>query len=276
MVKPSTRQLSIEEVRKVQLGVLGEFDRLCRSHGLTYYLAYGTLLGAVRHGGYIPWDDDVDVMMPRGDYDRLHDVFASAAPPHLSLSSPRTRLDWPFGFAKIGDERTELEESLADPLPLAVNIDVFPLDALPSNGLVRGLQSAVLQLLRWAVELRYVDPVRGRGWHHPVAIAVVKPLLSLLPLRLLVAAFSWAARSGGARGDRVGVRVGFYDWSVSADKLGAPVELCFEHLLLLAPAESGAVLTAVYGNYGQRPPEAAQISEHLFTATWSTAGPRPT
>ena len=168
-------ELSIEEVREVQLGVLAEFDRVCRSHGLIYYVAYGTLLGAVRHGGYIPWDDDIDVMMPRSDYDQLPDTFQSAASPHLSLCSPGTRADWPFPYAKIGDDRTELWEPLEDPLPLAVNLDVFPIDALPSSRLAR----RVLWLLRWAVELRYVAVAHGRGWHHPLAMAVGKPILRL-------------------------------------------------------------------------------------------------
>ena len=177
MKRPGTTELTLAEFREVQLGVLAEFDRICRSHELTYYLAYGTLLGAVRHGGYIPWDDDIDVMMPRADYDRLPAIFAAAAPEHLSLGSPQTRTDWPFPYAKIGDDRTELWEPLEDPLPLAVNLDVFPIDHFPAGRLARAVQAQLLHLLRWAVELRYIAADRGREWHHPLAILVGKPLL---------------------------------------------------------------------------------------------------
>lgn len=260
-------ELNIAEIRQVQLGVLAEFDQLCRNHGLTYYLAYGTLLGAVRHRGYIPWDDDVDVMMPRADYDRLHAVFDTAAPSHVTLSSPRTRHNWPFAYAKVGDDRTELWEPLQDPLPLAVNLDVFPLDPLPKGRLAHQVQSRVLRLLRWAVELRYVDAARGRGWHHPLAVALGKPVLRLVPVSTLVGALTRAAQAGRA-GDRVGVRVGSYDWWVPAEQLGTPSELPFEHLRLLAPAAPVAVLIAVYGDYNRLPPVAYRISEHAFTATW--------
>lgn len=263
-----TGRLTAGEVRQVQLGVLAEFDRLCRGHGLTYYLAYGTLLGAVRHAGFIPWDDDIDVMMPRADYDRLHDLFETVAAPHLSLGSPQTRAGWPFAYAKIGDDRTELWEALADPLLLAVNVDVFPVDAVPSQPLVRALQNRVLRLLRWAVELRYVDPVRALGWHRPAAVAIAKPLLRLVPVSGLVGAFTRAARMGRLAGARVGVRVGSYDWTVCADALGTPGELPFEDLRLLAPAAPDQVLAAIYGNYRQLPPVAEQVSEHLFTAAW--------
>lgn len=268
MVGPGAATLSLAEIREVQLGVLARFDRLCRAGGLTYYLAYGTLLGAVRHGGYIPWDDDVDVMMPRADYDRLAGVFATAAPVNLSLGSPQTQTVWPFPYAKVGDDRTELWEPLEDPLPLGVNLDVFPIDPLPASRSVRGLQGRLLRLLRWAVELRYIAAERGRGWHHPLAIALGKPLLRLVPVAALVGAFTRTAGGGRSPGDRVGVRIGSFDWSVRARQLGTPTELVFEHLRLLAPAEPEAVLTAMYGDFARLPPEAERVSHHAFTAAW--------
>lgn len=276
MVPPEIA-MSIGEIREVQLELLAAFDRLCRHEGLTYYLAYGTLLGAVRHGGYIPWDDDIDVMMPRGDYDRLPAAFAQAAPTQLSLSSPRTRVDWPFPYAKIGDERTELWEPLEKPLPLAVNLDVFPIDALPASPTARMLQSRVLRLLRWAVELRYIAAERGRGWHHPMAIRLGKPALRLVPMRSLVGAFTWTARGarrppgGWGPGDRVGIRVGSFDWSVPAENLGTPVEVGFERLTVYGPADSGAVLTEIYGDYRRLPPVSARTSHHAFIATWRSS-----
>ena len=272
MVPTGSKVLTMAELREVQLEVLAGFDRLCRAHGITYYLAYGTLLGAVRHAGYIPWDDDIDVMVPRADYDRLPSIFAAATPDHLILDSPASQRAWPFPYAKISNDRTELFEPLEEPLPLGVNLDVFPLDVVPSSRSVRAVQSRALRLLRWAVELRYIAAERGRGWHHPFAIAVVKPLLRRVPARLLVAAFTSVARVGsaasGRHGGEVGVRVGSFDWSVPIDALGHPTELIFEGLRLFAPADSDAVLTAAYGNYLQLPPESSRIGHHAFVAIW--------
>ena len=262
-------ELTLSELRQVQLSILLAFDRLCRALDLRYSLAYGTLLGAIRHGGYIPWDDDIDVMMPRSDYERLMDAFAATAPSHLSLGSVRTQADWPLPYAKISDLRTELWEPFEVPVELGVNIDVFPVDVLPGSRIVRGVQAKLVRLLRWALELRYIAAERGRAWHHPLVIAIVKPALRVVPVTWLVRAFGRAARmSGGRPGDRVGVLVGSFDWSVPRDSLLPATGVAFEGLWCRAPRQPNRVLTEVYGHFRELPPEAERISQHAFTAVW--------
>ena len=68
------RKLELEEIKQLQLNILDVFDAFCREHGLRYQLAYGTLIGAVRHKGYIPWDDDIDLVMPIEDYKRMTEI----------------------------------------------------------------------------------------------------------------------------------------------------------------------------------------------------------
>jgi lipopolysaccharide cholinephosphotransferase len=260
--------LSSEEIRRVQLGVLVELDRLCRAEGLEYYLAYGTLLGAVRHGGFIPWDDDVDVMMPRADYQRLADLFARAAPSHLTLGSPQTRAAWPLPYAKISDDRTQLWEPFEVPVALGVNVDVFPLDAVPSSRLLRRVQSLELRFLAWALELRYISAARGREWHRPLAITVGKPLLRLVPMGRLVRAVETALQRTGRRpADRLAVGLAHH-WSVPRGSLTPPSEVEFEGVPFRAPADPDAVLTAVYGDWRRMPPEEERVSHHAFTAAW--------
>ncbi len=262
-------ELTLAELREVQLDVLAQLDRLCRAQGLVYLLAYGTLLGAVRHGGFVPWDDDVDVMMPRADYERLLDSFETVAPAGLSLGSTRTQARWPLPYAKVSDRRTELHEPLEDPVELGVNIDVFPLDALPTSRAARAVQSTLLRFLRWALELHYIEAERGRGWHHPLVVVAVKPCLRLVPVEWLVRAFDRVARVPGHRPRaRHGVLVGSFGWSVDRSSLLPPGEVAFEGLSCLGPADPDDVLRTVYGDYRQLPPEEERVSSHAFTARW--------
>ena len=256
----------------MQLGLLTALDRVCREHGLTYYLAYGTLLGAVRHGGFVPWDDDVDVMMPRADHDRLAVALEASAPAHLSVAGPATRRAWPLPYVKVSDDRTRLVEPLEEPVEYGVNVDVFPLDQLPHGRLVEAAQRGLLRALLWALELRYIDADRGRGWHHPLTLRLVKPALRPVPVARLVGAVSAVARWGSVRpSDRVGVRVGSFDWSVPQHDLEGPTEVTFEGTAFLAPRSPDHVLEALYGDWRQPPPEAARASEHAFVATWHSA-----
>ena len=83
------RPLSADEIKEKELAILLELDRICTEHGLTYLLAYGTCLGAIRHGGFIPWDDDVDVFMPREDYEKLYTLFEQGIESPYRLVSHR-------------------------------------------------------------------------------------------------------------------------------------------------------------------------------------------
>ena len=83
--------IRIEELRSVEQGILDVFSNICDTNDLKYSLAYGTLLGAVRHHGFIPWDDDIDVMMPREDYDKLIEIWHSQAPKEYILDCQNTK-----------------------------------------------------------------------------------------------------------------------------------------------------------------------------------------
>ena len=85
VLRPGSRE--IQQVHALQLHLLSEVDRLCRAHGIHYYLLFGTLLGAVRHAGFIPWDDDVDIGVKRDDYDRLLDLLELELDPAIFYSN---------------------------------------------------------------------------------------------------------------------------------------------------------------------------------------------
>ena len=127
------RYLSLEETQDRLFELLVYFDELCRANDLRYWLGYGTLLGAVRHQDFIPWDDDVDVLMPREDYEKLLSLEECALDEDHCLVSYRNS-PFPFSFTKLCDNRvrvlTEAYEGLAEE---SLWLDIFTLDSAPDD-----------------------------------------------------------------------------------------------------------------------------------------------
>lgn len=114
--------------------MLREIDRICRKHHLRYWLCSGTLLGCIRHGGYIPWDDDLDIEMMREDYDRLLKILPDELPPHLKLQTHDTDPGYFYCFAKVRDTRSHLTETNDYDRIFkhrGIFIDIFPYEKMP-------------------------------------------------------------------------------------------------------------------------------------------------
>lgn len=129
-------ELDLSELRSIQLSLLELFSQICKENNLRYFLSGGTMLGAIRHEGYIPWDDDIDVMMPRPDYDRLLQLAPDINSDSIFLKSPydvRER-PYPYTYAKLYDMRTLLiEMPKTKAIKSHVYIDIFPVDGLPQD-----------------------------------------------------------------------------------------------------------------------------------------------
>lgn len=126
------QQLSLKEIHSALLEILVEFDRVCRENDLKYTLDYGTLLGAVRHKGFIPWDDDVDVSMPRSDYEKFYALVTSGKiklKDHFEISSDRGK-NAVYPFLKLMDKRYKLKCYSHVEVPY-LYMDIFPIDGVP-------------------------------------------------------------------------------------------------------------------------------------------------
>ena len=128
-------KLETAQIKQIELNILKTFGDFCSEYNLSYSLFYGTLLGCIRHKGFIPWDDDVDVIMPRYDYERLIELRDIYEKKYKNISFKNCGdKDYPFPFLKITDNTTLVEEKeILAKYRYGVWIDVFPLDTIPLN-----------------------------------------------------------------------------------------------------------------------------------------------
>ena len=124
--------LTNEECRERQLAILSEVAKLCDKHSIQYSLAYGSLIGAVRHKGFIPWDDDIDILLLRKDYEKLSDILKKQKDVSwMELLEESTGVNV-FPYMKVIDNRTIVKPDDNNALH-GIWIDVFPIDNLPDN-----------------------------------------------------------------------------------------------------------------------------------------------
>ena len=126
-------------IQRATTKVLGEFHRVCEELGIAYTVYGGTAIGAVRHRGFIPWDDDADICMPRPDYERFLAEAPARLGPEFRLLDPRTVPDYPQTFAVLGLAGTQFISRAAKnrPFRMPIGVDLFPLDAMPDDATVR-------------------------------------------------------------------------------------------------------------------------------------------
>lgn len=132
---PSVRELSTSEIQEVAKGILDYVDAFCKKHQIPYYLIGGALIGAIREGDLVPWDDDIDIAMIREDYERFCDSFVDSE--QYKLCEFRKTRGYRHGAAKVVDKSTCFSEPGTRSKDSGIFIDVFPLDHIASNARAR-------------------------------------------------------------------------------------------------------------------------------------------
>lgn len=148
----------IREINSVQLEIFKEFVKVCDKLKLTYYMVHGSLLGAIKYNGFFPFDDDIDVAMPRCDYNRLIKEAPSLLPKHLFLQSHLTERQYPLSFAKLRNTNTAFIQSLVKNLGIncGIYIDIFPIDNYPNSSITK----RYIEIADWFYKVRISERLR--------------------------------------------------------------------------------------------------------------------
>lgn len=252
-----------------QVLMLKEFIQICERLDLRYYVVGGTLLGAVRHQGFIPWDDDIDLAMPREDYERFLKKGQSLLSEEYFLQTFHTDPAFPANFAKIRDNRTTfIEKSVSGKqIHHGVYIDIFPLDYYPDGYFAR----VTLELRRFLMKMRI-----SNEFAYPQSNNIPKVIL-----RKILGAFcmffypdltqTLEKRERLYKSVSPGRCVCNYSgaWGRKeiwpAEWISERCELMFEELSVPAPGEYHKMLRHFYGDYMTLPPQEKRVSHHETT-----------
>lgn len=258
------KTISITDLRNIQLDILDNVHDFCERNGLRYSLGGGTLLGAVRHKGYIPWDDDVDIMMPRPDYERFLNEFEGVSP-HYIVQDYHKDDSYFKPFAKIYDNRTVLVEKLSKS---GIYIDVFPIDGLPSE---EELSNYICQYCY------YVDMIL-KTTRKPINIYTIKDRLKVLirekvglKRRFAIESFEMFYKGYDFESSQWGGCItGRYleKEHMNISVFRRYIKLPFENKQYYAIADYDSYLRKHYGDYMKMPPENQRVSNHCYRAWW--------
>lgn len=259
------REITLEEIRQIQLELLDEIHAFCEKNSIRYSLAGGTLLGAVRHKGYIPWDDDIDIMLPRPDYDRFLREFVSSKD-YMKLQTLKTDDSYCFTFAKVYDLRTELIEYGARN---GVYVDVFPVDGWPDK---KNLDSFYGNFLR-INKLITKTTAFYRFREHPQLYKIKYYLKKMFyPTRDKVLSMldDFFAQYPFENAEYVGGVVGSYGTKeyIPQSAYLEYITMSFEGKEYKCIAGYDVYLSTIYGDYMQLPPKEKQVSHHVFEVYW--------
>lgn len=266
----SSIEISPVDFRIHMMDILQDMQRFCEEKGLRYYLSYGSLLGAVRHKGFIPWDDDIDIWMPRPDYERFCKEYDH---PHYKVLSAWTDKNYPLDFAKVHDIRTKVEEEGGDG-DWGIFVDIFILDGIHSPEEGVKMMKKVAFYRSMAANQRFTRKFkigRSTGFKKSCMALlgkVIHPFVSLQ--RILQAEDKYISRNDYESCPYVSSLVDYkYQVFLPKEALDPHTALPFEDRSFWCPADSAKALTETFGpNYMTPPPLEKRTSVHQIKAYW--------
>lgn len=268
----------LSDLRKLQLlevNLLLKFQQICEANNLTYYFTGGGLIGALRHGGFIPWDDDMDIVMPRDDYDKFVRICKNGCEDDYGLIHYETDIDphWHTVYSKFVDTQSIIERPLAfQAYKDYVWIDILPVDGMPNNRIRRWWHMKHVLLLRyWLVltDIEHLAALKKRPFYETWILNFfnIIPLFKIFNTKKVAGIVERCMRKykiqdsmyccnliGKYRSREIQLK----------NRWGIPETLFFEGIPVKVPALYHEFQTHMYGDYMKLPPENERIA-HAVT-----------
>lgn len=262
------------KVQEISLEIVKNFIEICEKHNLRYYFIGGSLIGVLRHKGFIPWDDDIDIGLPRKDYEKFLEIADKELNEGYFISSHKTDPSWYFNMVQIMDKETVIEICSAEkPRKCYVWVDVFPIDGLPSNKINRLVHAKRVMIYRYLIQLGNIDTQVdknriNRPWYEKSILTFFK----LFKIQNLIDSEKYLEKL-----NLLAQKYDFYSSEYAANLLGRyrereivpqryfgiPEKCIFENIEVNIPEDSHSLQTALYGDYMKLPPENERVGHSI-------------
>lgn len=264
-------KMEIKKVQQLELEILREVHRVCTANAIPYYLAYGTMLGAVRHQGFIPWDDDIDILMYRPDYERFKEIARRELRAPYRYMDYHSQKNYVNDFAKVCDNRTRIKEETIAHLDyeLGVYIDVFPLDGVSGDPRQARRRQRQFNFHKMLLILYYLDNSEKRSFGKRAMIWLIQKTLDPMKqhekIERIMKEIPVSASS---------LVIDYNsDHAIhSKSVIGRPVLYRFEESEFYGVEDSDTYLKSLYGAYRELPPVEQRVP-HSFDVEWVEAAP---
>ncbi len=256
--------LTLEEIKLVELNILKYIKEVCERNNLLYYLAFGTLLGAIRHGGFIPWDDDVDIFMPEKDLNKLVDIIQNDSTEYKILSN-RSNSNYHYAFSKVINSKTiVIEDNVDNNGEMGIWVDVFPLFEVNKKRSYKFVLFKLFDKCR-AASIRKVLPTGFSIFFKPLIYLLWKVCRIIGPKFFLhtIEKILYCNVSSNAKYVMAVETIVQYGGVFEKDIFGKGCKVQFEDEMFLAPQEYEKYLEQTYGDYMKLPPENKRVTHNI-------------
>lgn len=262
---------NLKDIQALELNLLIAFDKFCNDNNLKYSLMGGTMLGAIRHKGFIPWDDDIDVSMPRPDYDKFIELTKDGMTEDYKVYSIQTKKDYIYPYIKLIDTRTVLYESnINTKYSIGLYIDIFPVDGFPCSESVAIRHYKHLSRLKNYTIWAAVKPFNNKGLIRNLIRFIVNFIFKTIGASYFAKKRDEEYRKFDFNdSEYVTLSTGYaLKAKMKKEEYLDLIDVEFCGLMFKCSSNYHKTLRNIYGDYMKLPPKELQVSNHNYKLYW--------